>query len=589
MRPVPLSPRSSGAALAALLVTLAPSLSHAQAYQRIAPREPQAATSPSVTPPSAAAASSPSGAAILPVLKGLVFVPGMSALQPAGLPAGSASDGVHLAGTPLLNDPGFSRRMTAFIGRPLSFADLQKIIQITTNWYRAHGRPFVSVVAPPQNVGSGVVQIVVSEYRLGTVKAAGNRWFASDLLRRESGLVPGQPLTLGGVQDDLDRLNSNPFRAVNTVFQPGAEPGVTDVVLQTQDRRPVRVYAAFDDAGAANLGRTEWSIGAVWGNAFGLDQILSYQFTRGVSGRYDANAASWSIPLPWHDTLLVFGSYASETPDLGANFGERGTSGQASARYIHPLPRLTWPYAVSLTQSLQVGYDFKTTNNNLEFGGAQVFASRAEVDQFPLVYDATLTDPRGQTGLENQIVLSPGALTGGNSNQAFGAIVPGATADYIYDRLSVTRTTYLPRGFSWSARATGQVSDRNLMYSEQLGAGGMDSVRGYYTDTALGSRGLLVSQEVRAPAIALGGLLHLSPAAHDQEQLGLFWDYGHVEQVKPIPNSVNAADLSSVGVDLHATLDRYIDLKLDIGGQLRNAPGADKRGVFADVAMVVGF
>jgi hemolysin activation/secretion protein len=29
----------------------------------------------------------------------------------------------------------------------------------------------------------------------------------------------------------------------------------------------------------------------------------------------------------------------------------------------------------------------------------------------------------------------------------------------------------------------GQISDRNLMYSEQLGAGGPESVRGYYTDT----------------------------------------------------------------------------------------------------------
>jgi hypothetical protein len=37
------------------------------------------------------------------------------------------------------------------------------------------------------------------------------------------------------------------------------------------------------------------------------------------------------------------------------------------------------------------------------------------------------------------------------------------------------------------------------------------------------------------------------------------------------------------------TLNRYIDLAFDIGWQLRDAPGTDKRGAFADIAIVVGF
>ncbi|MBS0967259.1 hypothetical protein JK165_14495, partial [Acetobacter okinawensis] len=36
---------------------------------------------------------------------------------------------------------------------------------------------YVSI--PPQNISNGVVQIVVTEYRLGTVKTAGNHWFSN--------------------------------------------------------------------------------------------------------------------------------------------------------------------------------------------------------------------------------------------------------------------------------------------------------------------------------------------------------------------------------------------------------------------------
>jgi len=598
-----LSPRPGWRATAILLLlALQPDLAHAQTYQRIAPHEPPVTEPPTATPPPEPAPPPASNAVILPALRGVVFVSGMGALQQAGLPADSAGPtGVGVGGLTMLDDPAFTAQMAPFVGHPLTFADLQEITIRATNWYRAHGRPFVAIIVPPQNINSGVVQVVVAEYRLGSITVAGNQWFSSALLRRESGLTQGQTLTLPGVQDDLDWLNQNPFRSVNTLFQPGTETATTDVVLQTEDRLPVHVYAGFDSAGVPSLGRGEWNVGGVWGNVGGLDQILGYQFTHSLSGRYDAHSLSWTVPLPWRDKLLVFGSYATETPDIGTVFGETGTSGQASIRHVHPLPRLTFSATVELTGTLQIGYDFKTTNNNLEFGGLQVFASHAEIDQFPLIYDATLIDPYGQTAFQNQFVFSPGGVTGANNTTAFQANVAGATADYIYDRIGVTRTTILPsgpaEGFSWTARAIGQVANRNLLYSEQLGAGGMDSVRGYYTDAALGSEGVLVSQEIRAPVVSFAELLHLKTPVTDQVQLGVFWDYGHVVQVQPIAGAVNAgdqgaayaADLSSLGVDLHAVLNRYVDVKFDLGWQLRALPGTDKRGAFGDVAVVVGF
>jgi hemolysin activation/secretion protein len=578
------------ALLATLLPVLAPVPARAQAYQRIAPRVPVPAAPPEVAPPAAPKPAPSSNQVILPALKGLVFLPAASALRPAGLPPGSAGPRFIAApGLALLAKPGFTREITPFIGRSLTFADLQAITRLTSAWYRRHGRPFVSVTVPPQNVSTGIVQIVVTEYRVGTVTVSGNRWFSSALLRSESGLVPGHTLTLPGVQTDLDWLNANPFRTVNAMFEPGGAPGTTDVVLATKDRLPLHLYAAYDNAGVPSLGLGEWSIGGTWGNLGGLDQLLSYQFTRSVSGAYSAHALSWSIPLPWRDRLLIFGSYAFETPDIGSDFTEPGRTGQASLRYVHDLPRLALPGGLALTEDVQLGYDFKTTNNNLEFGGVSVFTGQAEIDQFPLIYDATLTDPYGQTSFQNQIVPSPGGMTGANNDQAFQTLVPGASANYVYDRMGLTRATFLPAGFSWVGRVLAQVSNRNLLYSEELGAGGPGSVRGYYTDTALGSQGVLLSNEIRGPAFSLAGLLHHAAPVHDQEQAGIFWDYALVSQVQPVPDAVNKANLSSVGVALHAALDRYANLSLDLGWQLVPAPGTDKRGVFGDVAVVVGY
>jgi hemolysin activation/secretion protein len=186
-------------------------------------------------------------------------------------------------------------------------------------------------------------------------------------------------------------------------------------------------------------------------------------------------------------------------------------------------------------------------------------------------------------------VFSPGGITGGNTNAAFRAALAHSSADYVYDRVTLTRTTALPAKFSWIARVTGQVSNSNLQSSEQLTDGGIGSVRGYYTDAALGSEGVLVSQEIRAPAFSIAKLLNQTLPVNDLAQFGAFWDYGHVSQVNRVPDQVNSAALSSTGIDLHLTLDRYVDLRFDVGWQLRAAPGSDGRGTFSDIAITVGY
>ncbi len=576
-----------------VLATLAlPALAHAQAYDRIAPQVPPPVGTPTVTAPAASPAPMPaSDSVVIPALKALVFLPDMQALRPAGPPPGTT--GVQATGLPLLEQPGFITELTPYLGKKVTFSDLNAIAQLTSRWYRAHGRPFVFINIPPQNVGSGAIQLVVTEYRVGSVQAAGNQWFSGAVITHESGLRPGQTLNLTRVRSGLANVNSNPFRTVDLVFAPGAAPGTTDVTLQTKDRVPVHLYGTFDNQGAPSLGQGEWGVGGSWGNVAGLDQILSYQFTRAVSGRYNAHSLSWAAPLPWwQDRLLVFGAYATERPDLGANadfFGQTGNSGQASLRFVHSFIDVPVGNHLNFSQDVQIGYDFKTTNNNLEFGGVSIFADTAQIDQFPIIYDASLSDPYGQTGFQNQLVLSPGGLTSANNNAAFELLVPGSSANYVYDSIGLTRTTFLPLGCDWSARVLGQLANHNLMYSEQLGLGGISSVRGYTTDTALGSEGVLVSNELHAPSFSLARLANLHVPVADAEQLGVFLDYGHVTQVQAIPAAVNEVDLASAGFLLHSAIGRFADLAFDIGWRLRDSPTDGKRGGFGDISLTVGY
>lgn len=585
-----LSGRSS---LAALLLSTFPALAHAQAYERIAPHQPPAPKAPSLAV--AAPISTTSGgsqAVLVAQLKGLVFVDSSQSVIPNGAP--DTQTGIHQKGLPDLASPEFKQIMSPFLSQQLTMARLKELSFATQKFYRAHGRPFLFVSVPPQNISNGIVQVVVTQYRVGTVRVVGNRWFSSGLIKRESGLRSGQTIELTNVRADMNWLNANDFRTVNVIFSPGSQLGATDVTLQTKDRFPVYVYGTYDNQGVPNLGRREWGVGAVWGNAFGRDQVVSYQFTRSATGQYNAHSMNWSIPLPWRDKLVMFGSYSTERPSLGAAgqyFNERGHSGQVSLRYVHNFHTLKFSPFVLLTSDIQLGYDFKASNNNLEFGGVRVFDSTAEIDQFPIIFDTTETDRTGQTVFQNELDLSSGGLTGANNNKAFKNSVPGSSASYYLEQISLTRTTFLPYGFSWSSHVMGQFSNHNQLDSNQMALGGMYSVRGYDTDTALGSEGLITQNEIRTPAFSFIGLTNWKSAAipRDAEQLGVFFDYGHVSQIRPIPGAVNAADLSSVGFDLHTTLGRYVTVAWDVGWRLRNAPTNGGQGkAFGDVSLDIG-
>lgn len=577
---------------------LAVPFAKAQDLNQVAPKQPtpnQTGGAVSGVPATPAAKTAPADPArqLLPALKGLRLVRGLSLLQRSGV----EMSGLHIEALPLLDAPEERAKLEAFLGKPLTAGDLPKISQAIVEWYRGHDRPVVDVNFPEQDITSGTLQVVVTEYRLGKVKVEGNRYFDGDTLRGEMQSKPGAPINLNTLKSDLNTLNRNPFRGVNAVLERSDVPGDTDIALKVDDRLPLRGYVSFDNNGLPIAGRDRYSVGLNWGDAFGLDQQLSYQFSTspdlwrnrnrgtGLSNdpRFMAHSLTWLAPLPWGDTLSGFASYVQQVPDLGPDFGQVGHNLQLSLRYQKPLP--AWGAAF---QQLQFGFDHKRSDNNLAFGGTQVFNSATNVDQFLLIYDVTRPDDWGQTAVENSVVYSPGNLSTGNSTASFlGSGVNGARARYLYDLVQITRMTDLPwLGLSWVVRASGQISDVELLPSEQLGAGGIDSVRGYDPRAVSGSNGMLISNELRSPAIA--PLRMSGMDIDDSLQLLAFHDYGRVAYLNDQSNLSTQAELQSVGVGVRYNLGRYMDLRFDYGWQLERVPGAPKLGNLAVVSVTVG-
>jgi hemolysin activation/secretion protein len=569
----------------------------AQDYKQVAPKTPKAATPELILPaPSPAAPATIKGnPQLLPELIGLKLVDD---------PGKVARNGVRLYGitvdsnNAVLDRAGLRNKLARFLDRPLTANDLQTISRVIVEWCRVHDFPLAQVAFPEQDITTGTVQVVVTIFRVGQVKVSGSDWFADHIFTDEMQLEPGDPFDIATLKDDLNTLNRNPFHEVNAVLERSATPGATDLDLHVQDRFPLRVYAGYDNQGLPVSGRDRYSAGLNWGNAFGLDEQFAYQFVttpdlwrkreRGPghsnAPRFEAHAANYVAPLPWGgDSVTLFGTYVEQVPNLGANFDQVGHSLQMSFRYDKSVPTFG-----PLSQQFHLGFDYKRSNNNLAFGGTEVFASATVIQQFLFIYDASLTDRYGVTSLENQFVYSPGGLAHGNQTAVFEASgVIGASANYTYDLLQITRITTLPWQTSAVLRLTGQLASTELLPSEQLGAGGPGSVRGYDVHAVNGSQGGLASFELRSPPLALSRTLGFD-VGEQWQALG-FYDAGDVSDFHQQQGQPKHAFLESVGVGARLSLGRYLEAQFDYGWQLSKVPGASKLGNLANVSVTLSY
>lgn len=541
-----------------------------QDFERFAPKPvPQEQQTPEI--PSEVPDALGEDDVLVDSLIGVVLVDSLDKVVLEGLQV----EGITADDFEILQDEDFPRVIEPYLGQPLSMQSLNQIVRDIIIYYRENDYPVVDVIVPEQDITTGTVQILVVEGRVGAVRVEGNEWFATKLLSGQVRIQSGDRIKSTKLLKDLSWLNRNPFRSVDLVFAPGEELGGTDVVLRVEDRFPIRVYFGYEDSGNDLTGDERWLMGANWGNAFGLDHQLNYQYTASSNFQdIGAHSASYVVPLPWRHTLTAFGSFVeSETVVPGATpFNLQGNSAQLGIRYTVPLPDIK-----TYRHEFFAGFDWKQSDSSLEFGVVPVTANTTDIGQFLYGYRGTLPDSHGVTALDVQVVHAAAGLFDHQSIADYRATRATADNEYTYMRLKFSRLTQLPWELTLSNEFNWQISNASLLSSEQLGFGGYSSIRGYdERELANTDEGWFVRNELRLPAFSMlqiFGNPFGSNWANDQLQLLGFWDYGIAQaadgQVTRVDGTTfDKVYMSSVGPGLRYTVNNWLSVRADYAFQL---------------------
>jgi hemolysin activation/secretion protein len=508
------------------------------------------------------------GSQLLSSLSGLVFVTSADQVRPEGV---FGVHGVDARTDDVLATPAFDTVAVNYLGQPVTLDSLKDLNRDVVAFYADHDFPVVDVIIPEQDITGGVVQLIVLKGALGEVRVEGNRHFTDRQILSQVRTSEGIVLRESTMLADVEWLNRNPFRRVDLVYARGREPGLTDVVLRTQDRLPWRFYGGYEDSGNRQTGDARLLGGFNWGNVWGLDHQVNYQFTfNDDTDLFRAHSATYIAPLPWRHLISVFGSHVDIQAKPGTLPGSgtldlNGRGWQLSTRYTIPLPN--WNAYV---HEVSAGYDFKTTNNNLEFGGLQVFTTDTDISQFVLSYLGSRPDSWGRTTFGANVYFSPGDMTSNNDDEAFDASRELAEANYTYARIHAQRVQRLPMDWSLIAKGTVQFANSNLLGSEQLGGGGWTSVRGYEERVTNGDDGYILNVELRSPPLRL--LRMMGQDVMDELQFLVFIDHGRFELHDPLPLEDPSVTLTSAGPGIRYSIPPYLSVRFDYGWQLRD-PG----------------
>lgn len=494
-------------------------------------------------------------------------------------PARFFIEAFDVAGNTLLEPGQIERAVYPFLGPDRSIADVEAAIAALTALYAARGYQSVGVAVAGTTANDRIVQLAVTEARLGRVTVAGNRYVGERAIRRSiPALVEGEVPDLAAAQRQLGTLDRIADRRVTPEITPGAVPGTLDVVLRVDDDLPYHAGATLSNDHAPNTSDLRLSFNARATDLWQRGHTLSLAYLIAPERREDAEVISGSYLAPiggsaW--SVLVFGYKSNSDIALLGGANVLGDGYAIGVRGILALPSFG-----SFTHSVNFGFDYKDFNESTNVPDTDLI--RAPVRYIPLAATYTVTRSGAKSAFNGGIGvtagvrafnerISPGFEPDGRPvppESIFANRRVGARENFVHVNVDAdyTRTLGGPDGREAEvlARVAAQYANGPLISNEQFSAGGLSSVRGYLQSEAVADDGVSGTFELRSPAIAAGWALQAL-------RLYGFVDGAYLQSRRPQPEEQYKYTLISVGVGARLEMLRFLSGDVVLGLPLSNS------------------
>ncbi len=448
-----------------------------------------------------------------------------------------------------------------FLGHPLDKTMLRELKGSAACYLQQEHAPLMYVAFPSQNISSGVLEITIDKSRVGNVFYNETRWVKTSFLKEQFAVNTGDEIDLDRLQDKAAWLNRNPFHYTEIVLAAGQKKGTTDIDVVTKDRFPWNFYVGVDNTGTQFTDQIRLFTGFTWGNAFGIDDLLTFQFTSAPDfNTFNSYTLDYTSFLPWEHSLSLYGGYAQLHPTI-TNFRSEGRDGQASLRYNIPIK----PLYKSLLQEVTIGVDYKIYNSALFFEAeipVPIANHNTNLTQLMLAYRLQKRTAKDQAFLRIEGYASPLRWLPNQNKETYGDLRPHSLPQYAYVKAALG-DLHKFKHFACNFLARGQYSGVPLLPSEQFGLGGFNTVRGYEELAFNADSAACLNFEIHSPSLSLCKV-------KNELYFLAFADYGYGHNCKVEGGLPSHQYLLGVGPGLRYKIRTNLTARLDYGFNLHH-------------------
>ena len=463
-------------------------------------------------------------------------------------------DEYRVEGNTLLDEELIQRRLERFLGPARTIEDVEAAVEVLTQEYRNAGYPAVFVEIPPQTVVGGRFILAVNETRLRRVRVTDASYFLPSGIRKAiPSLERGRSINLPALQEEIQQINTaNPNLKVVPILKQGPTPELIDVELSIADELPVTGGIEINNYNSSNTTDTRLIAELGYTNLWQKHHNISMTAQTSPEDTEEVRVLSgtYVMPLDTDGGKLAF--YAVKSDSKTATVGDIKVVGKGfilGGRWIHPL--FQKPGNI---QTLIVGVDYKDFDERINTGGGTVTK--------PLDYMILTAQFSQYQRTENwydslSLALTVGARGLFNDNDEFGTKTSRAEPSFVVLKGEYERNYPFADDWLFTHKLDLQLADTLLVSNEQMSAGGVNSVRGYYESQISGDYGGITGIQVSTPNLA-----PTTDWLNDSRALA-YLEGAYLAKKDSGIDEDDSVGISSIGLGWRATILKQFELKLD--------------------------
>ncbi|MES2635884.1 MAG: ShlB/FhaC/HecB family hemolysin secretion/activation protein [Pseudomonadota bacterium] len=423
---------------------------------------------------------------------------------------GDASDKFKFALSTALNDK-------PILGRCLGTVGINAVMARVQNAIIAKGFVTTRVLAAPQDLKSGVLQLTVITGRVNAIR------FTPDSNKRANGwnalpVSAGDIVNLRDIEQGLENFKRVPTAEVDIQIEPATTeintPGLSDLIVRYQQRFPFRIALNLDDSGSKTTGKYQNGITLSGDNLLMLNDLIYVNYNHdlgdGETGKRGNNGHTAHYSVPYDNWLLSATTSTNDFHQTVAGINQTYVFSGRSQNAEIKVSRLLYRNSINKTFASIKGF-LRKSSNFIDDTEIEVQRRRTAGWEFGInqswyigqaVLDYNLAYRRG-TGAKNALQAPEQSFGEGTSRMKL------LLGDL---NLSIPFHVKAPWGqqpLQFSASLRGQTNYTPLTPQDRFSIGNRFTVRGFNGEqTLVADHGWLIRNELTVPVAQSGQAIY---------------------------------------------------------------------------------